>query len=72
MTNKRRYTLIIVSVSIGTVLSAFMMASRSQLNGTDVVTLLFNMGLAVGIIVALAIFFRSMDKKEKEKENQQE
>lgn len=72
MTNKRRYTLIIVSVSIGTVLSAFMMASRSQLNGTDVVTLLFNMGLAVGIIVALAIFFRSMDKKEKEKENQQQ
>ncbi len=71
MTNKRRYTLIFISVTIGTILSVLMLASRGALKGADYLTLVFNMAIAVSIIIALGFFFRKMDKKHEaeEKEN---
>lgn len=69
MTNKRRYLIITISLTIGTFLSALMLYSRrGTLQGTDYLTLAFNMIIAAAVIVGLAVVFRTMDKK-KEKED---
>ncbi len=64
MTNKRRYFIITVSLTIGTILSALLLYSRmGTLKGTDYMTLVFNMIIAAAVIVALGVVFKTMDKK---------
>jgi hypothetical protein len=66
MTNKRRYTLVAVSVGFGTLLSAALLASRGKLEGTGYVTLFFNMAIAIAVIFGMGAVFKSMDKKLKD------
>lgn len=65
MSNRRRITLIVISVTIGTVLSAFLISHKSGgLSGTDLLTLAFNTVIAVALIVAIAVLFRKRKDKE--------
>jgi hypothetical protein len=66
MTRKRRLTLVLTSVGLGTILSAILLASRGKLEGTGYVTLFFNMAIAIAVIFGLGAVFKSMDRKHKE------
>ncbi len=70
MTNRRRYFLIIMSVTLGTILSGLMIASRGAMKGTDYLTLFFNMAIAAAVIIALGIVFKTMDRKHKKEEEE--
>jgi len=64
MNNKKRITIIAVSLTIGTILSALMLISHyktanAQLMGNIFINLLFS----VAIVVAIAFFFTRMKKK---------
>ncbi len=63
MNNRRRITIIIISVTIGTVLSAFLLAHRlNGLKGNDVISLVFNMIIAIAVVVGIGVVLRKGDK----------
>ena len=73
MTNKRRYFIITVSLTIGTILSALLLYSRmGTLKGPDFMILAFNMIIAAAVIVGLGIVFKTMDKKYKDENDKKE
>jgi hypothetical protein len=64
MNNKKRITIIVVSLSIGTILSAMILISHyktanAQLMGNIFINLLFS----VAIVVGIAFLFMRMKKK---------
>ena len=66
MNNKKRVTIIVISLSIGTILSALMLISHyktanAQLMGNIFVNLLFS----VAVVVGIAFLFSKMNKKKK-------
>jgi uncharacterized protein involved in response to NO len=73
MSSRRRWTLIIASVGMGTFFAALLVKSRiGTLNTQDWQQLAFNFAFAVAIVLAIGMLFKMTTKKEKEKEKKGE
>lgn len=70
MSNRRRIILIVVSVTLGSLLSIWIVKKRmGNLSPTSYNQLIFNFIFAIAIVVGIAILFQKMNKKDDERNN---
>jgi hypothetical protein len=64
MNNRRRFTIILISVGLGSLISFYIVKKRlGSLKHEDYVQLGINFLFAVAIVVGIALLFRNMNKK---------
>jgi hypothetical protein len=63
MSNRRRFMIILLSVSLGSILSLWIIKKRMGTLSSDAYwQLIFNFIFAIAIVVGIAILFRRMNK----------
>ena len=68
ISNKRRFLIIIVSVSSGSLISLWILKKRlGTLKTADYISLSFNFFFAVAVVVALAVLLKKMNDQEDQK-----
>lgn len=66
MTNRRRFTIIFISLTIGSILSIWIVKQRmGTLSPQSYMQLIFNFIFAAAIVVGIALLFKKMNKEEK-------
>lgn len=66
MTNKRRFTIIFISLTLGSILSILIVKKRiGNLSPQSYMQLIFNFIFAAAIVVGIALLFKKMNKDEK-------
>lgn len=69
MNNRRRYTIISISVLIGTLLSVLLVYSKKgKVDSNDKFMIITNFVFGLAIVVAIGIVMTRMDRKNKKKE----
>jgi hypothetical protein len=64
MNNRRRYTIIFLSVTVGSLISLYLIKKRmGTLSKTDYINLGFNFFFTAAIVIGISILLQRMNKK---------
>lgn len=66
MTNRRRFSIIFISLTLGSILSIWIVKQRiGTLSPQSYMQLIFNFIFAAAIVIGIALLFKKMNKNEK-------
>ena len=66
MTNRRRFTIIFISLTLGSILSIWIVKKRiGNLSPQSYMQLIFNFIFAAAIVIGIAMLFKKMNKDDK-------